>query len=101
MSTFQELCEAVFAGKTIQYKSRTSEWVSVNDTAERVISHILAHESLTYRIKPNIKVITYRIYLDVNLVVQVSRNIVSQVELESAPVFITWLGAEQTIEVEL
>lgn len=105
MSTFQELCEAVFAGKTIQWAHSSDIaplWVDVRgETHQAVIGAISASKKHISRVKPDIKVIAYRIYLDKHHTVQVWRNIVSQVELERAPVFIRWLGDHQAIEVEL
>ena len=105
MSTFQELCEAAFAGKIIQIRDNFSlpveKWIDFTESAEQVVRRIAKHPDLVCRIKPDIKVIVYRIYLDTHHVAQVWRNIVSQVELESAPVFLKWIGDEQTIEVEV
>ena len=115
MSTFQELCEAVFAGKIIQIRDNFSlpveKWIDFTESAEQVVRRIAKHPDLVCRIKPDVKVITYRNYLryddanrterDVELRVYSDTFGNSQKVIEIGPHFIKWLGDEQTVEVEL
>jgi hypothetical protein len=109
MSTFQELCEAAFAGKIIQMQVRLSdpeEWADLTESPEKTINRIVKFSSSTYRIKPDTKVITYRAYLrkqerDVEIRMWDSGLAASKINIQRGPYFIKWLGDEQTIEVEL
>jgi hypothetical protein len=110
VSTFQELCEAAFAGKVIQCRDNVSlpvkKWIDFTESAEQVVRRIAKHTDLVYRIKPDIRAIIYRTYLrreggDLGVRVCSPDNGNSVAIVEKGPYFIKWLGDEQTIEVEL